>query len=93
MLKKAVVNIADALSSQTRWRKIRPRNDTARVVKLVDTRDLKSLAFRKGRTGSIPVSGTINVIFRAPRASACPQKPGQRATRCARHVEYAQWFV
>ena len=31
----------------------------ARVVKLVDTADLKSAAFlHKGRTGSIPVSGT-----------------------------------
>ncbi len=45
-------------SRQERWRKIPPTQDTARVVKLVDTRDLKSLAFRKGRTGSIPVSGT-----------------------------------
>ena len=35
-------------------------DDAARVVKLVDTRDLKSLAFRKGRTGSIPVPGTIS---------------------------------
>jgi hypothetical protein len=33
---------------------------TARVVKLVDTTDLKSVAYlHKGRTGSIPVSGTI----------------------------------
>ena len=32
---------------------------TARVVKLVDTSDLKSAAFlQKGRTGSIPVPGT-----------------------------------
>ena len=38
------------------------RNDTARVVELVDTRDLKSLAFRKGRTGSIPVPGTTQGI-------------------------------
>ena len=31
----------------------------ARVVKLVDTSDLKSAAFlHKGRTGSIPVPGT-----------------------------------
>ena len=37
-------------------------DDAARVVKLVDTRDLKSLAFRKGRTGSIPVPGTIKGI-------------------------------
>ena len=34
----------------------------ARVVKLVDTADLKSAAFlNKGRTGSIPVPGTIAV--------------------------------
>jgi hypothetical protein len=32
----------------------------ARVVKLVDTADLKSAAIlNKGRTGSIPVPGTI----------------------------------
>lgn len=31
----------------------------ARMVKLVDTRDLKSLAF--GRTGSIPVPGTNRI--------------------------------
>gem|GEM_PF-3045370 len=30
----------------------------ARVVKSVDTTDLKSVAFRKGRAGSIPASGT-----------------------------------
>jgi hypothetical protein len=30
----------------------------ARVVKLVDTSDLKSAAYRKGRAGSIPASGT-----------------------------------
>ena len=35
----------------------------ARVVKLVDTADLKSAAFlNKGRTGSIPVPGTKHVI-------------------------------
>jgi hypothetical protein len=28
------------------------------VVKSVDTTDLKSVAFRKGRAGSIPASGT-----------------------------------
>jgi hypothetical protein len=34
----------------------------ARVVKLVDTADLKSAAFlNKGRTGSIPVPGTIYI--------------------------------
>ena len=34
--------------------------DPARVVELVDTSDLKSAAFlHKGRTGSIPVPGTI----------------------------------
>ena len=34
--------------------------DSARVVELVDTSDLKSAAFlHKGRTGSIPVPGTI----------------------------------
>ena len=35
----------------------------ARVVKLVDTADLKSAAIlNKGRTGSIPVPGTKHVI-------------------------------
>ena len=35
------------------------RKELARVVKLVDTADLKSAAFvHSGRTGSIPVSGT-----------------------------------
>ena len=35
-------------------------NYFARVVKLVDTRDLKSLAAR--HTGSIPVPGTTNTL-------------------------------
>ena len=30
------------------------------MVKQVDTRDLKSLAYRKGHAGSIPASGTSN---------------------------------
>ena len=43
-------------------RKGLPLKAVARVVKLVDTRDLKSLAAR--RTGSIPVPGTSSTGHR-----------------------------
>ena len=47
-----------------------PTLQNARVVKLVDTADLKSAAFlNKGRTGSIPVPGTT---FKAGKVQNLP---------------------
>jgi hypothetical protein len=67
----------------------------ASVVKLVDTADLKSAAFlHKGRTGSIPVRGTIICFWlRLLARRTGPPEGGYDETRFARWVRFPREFV